>query len=197
MPIPDEDFQDMTIPPPEGVAAPSTPPAGPPPPSRPKGAPITGILSLMDRAIYARAGIPPDVAARYDDPEGRKLLADTLEGLGMPKMLMNTGNLSPTMRIGLIAAILGGYGFLMYSQAKVLREAMLKEEAAQKPSQPEKKVPTEKPEKQPLHTEKESPTMRPEKQPEAEYGHSIPNSRPGTPGTTGEGGSPSPSTGGI
>ena len=185
MPIPDEDFQDMTMPPPQQEeGTPITGETNPltPPPSKPKGAPITGLLSLVEKGVYSRVGIPADIAARYDDPEARKLLADTLESLGMPKMLMNTSSLSPTMRIALIAALLGGYGYLIYSQAKVLREAMLKVEAAQK---------------QPLHPEKESSTMKPAEQPEEKHEHSIPDSGAGTPGATSEGGSASPSTGGV
>ncbi len=107
---------------PEGVEQQPTPSM---PPSRPKVQPTFALLSLIERGVYTQAGLPPQVIKQIEDPGSRQVVADTLEMLGLPKALLNVDGLSPTMRWVLMAGVLGGYGYLVYSQAKNIKKAIM------------------------------------------------------------------------
>ena len=107
---------------PEGVEQQPTPSM---PPSRPKVKPTFALLSLIERGVYTQAGLPPQIIKQIEDPDSRQVVADTLEMLGLPKALLNVDGLSPTMRWILMAGVLGGYGYLVYSQAKNIKKAIM------------------------------------------------------------------------
>ena len=183
MPEVDDAFQDMSVPIPEGVEEETETGPIPPeaahteaPPSKPKIDFYEGVLGITEKMVYTRAGLPATVAAQIEDKASRKLVANMLEMLGVPKL--HTEGLSPTARLGIGALILGGYGYLLYSQAKMLRQSLIAQKTAAKVQ---------------LHPQGQAPTMKPEDRHE----HKIPNSGGRPPGEAGQRSSTGPGPGSI
>ena len=178
MPEIDDAFQDMSVPIPEQeteTTLPPEPPEAAPSPPKPKPDFFAGVLGLVEQAVYARAGVPSRIATQAIDPAARKVVVDMLGQLGIPRL--NTDGLSPTTRNILAVALLGGYGYLVYSQAKMLGQAI----SAQQPP------------KQNLQAPSKAPTMKPEDKHE----HKIPDSGNRIAGTASEGSSTGTSPGSI